>query len=189
MNILITLGSERLYSDLTRKFSSRSTFDPSETVTVLRLDKSGGCVDRTEDYMRTLRHAQIREYFFGKGDEALAPSSQMADFSDLNIFRVIPSSDSNGGNVEYDIAGAVESIYERVSPTEELKNKLLAVTTASPKDPHSVIRDSSIRGYIYVAEVDEQKKKVRLLSPQPGQTPANAMVVGVWPEDVEGLVS
>ncbi|CAN9214525.1 unnamed protein product [Alternaria alternata] len=187
INVLITLGSERLYSDLSRKFSARTGSDPSETVFVIRLDKSGGCVDRSEEYMEALRHAQIKEYFFGKGDETLAPSSQMADAADLNIFRVIEG-DVNGGVDEYGMT-VERQIFEKVTPSEAMQNQLLAITTASPNDPQAVIRDSSIRGYIYVADVDETKKKVKLLSPLPGATPGNAMILGKWPETVEGLVN
>ncbi|KAI4709539.1 Cleavage polyadenylation factor subunit clp1 [Alternaria sp. Ai002NY15] len=187
VNVVITLGSERLYSDLSRKFSARTGGDPSETVSVVRLDKSGGCVDRSEEYMKALRHAQIKEYFFGKGDETLAPSSQMADAADLNIFRVVEG-DGNGGVDEYGMT-VERQIFEKVTPSEALQNQLLAITTASPNDPQSVIRDSSIRGYIYVADVDEAKKKVKLLSPLPGQTPGNAMILGSWPEPVEGLLN
>jgi polyribonucleotide 5'-hydroxyl-kinase len=85
VNVLITLGSERLYSDLARKFANR---DPSESVSVIRLDKSGGCVDRSEEYMKALRHAQVREYFFGHGENTLAPSSQTCDFGELNVFQI-----------------------------------------------------------------------------------------------------
>jgi polyribonucleotide 5'-hydroxyl-kinase len=85
VNILICLGSERLYSDLNRKYANR---DPSEAVHVIRIDKSGGCVDRSEEYMKSLRHAQIREYFFGHGENTLAPSSQSCDFGDLNVFQL-----------------------------------------------------------------------------------------------------
>ncbi|KAF1846602.1 mRNA cleavage and polyadenylation factor IA/II complex [Cucurbitaria berberidis CBS 394.84] len=187
VNVLITLGSERLYSDLARKFSNQVR-DPSESVSVIRLEKSGGCVDRSEEYMKALRHAQIREYFFGKGDETLAPSSQMADFGDLNLFKLVQESD----NAEYrpgDYDASSSPIYEKITPSAALQNKLLAITTASPNERQEVIRDSSIRGYIYVADVDEAKKKVKLLSPQPGQTPGNAMVLGSWPEDIPGLVS
>lgn len=80
-------------------------------------------------------------------------------------------------------------LYERVAPSAALTNKLLAITTANPNDRHEVIRDSSVRGYVYVADVDEAKRKVRLLSPQPGHLPGSAMVLGSWPEDVAGLVS
>ena len=215
VNILLTLGSERLYSDLSRKFSTRTD---DERVSVLRIDKSGGCVDRSPDYMKALRHAQIREYFFGHGEDALAPSSMSADFGDLNIFKVVESKsyisfffrktcvvlwgDANvscllgganqfaaGDADDYGSSAGSGTIYERVTPSSALMNKLLAITTASPNDKHEVIRDSSVRGYIYVADVDEGKRKVRLLSPQPGHLPGSAMVLGSWPEDVAGLVS
>ncbi|KAJ4334327.1 Cleavage polyadenylation factor subunit clp1 [Didymella glomerata] len=191
VNILITLGSERLYSDLTKRSSPRSGAQ-DEPVTVLRIDKSGGCVDRSDDYMKSLRHAQIREYFFGHGEDALAPSSMTADYADLNIFQIVEGDDSAFAAGDYDplSAGAGgKELYTRVSPSAGLTNKLLAITTASPNDKHEVIRDSSVRGYIYVADVDEAKRKVRLLSPQPGHLPGSAMVLGRWPEDVAGLVS
>jgi polyribonucleotide 5'-hydroxyl-kinase len=162
---------------------------------VIRLDKSGGCVDRTETYMRALRHAQIKEYFFGHGDETLAPSSQTADAVDLHIFRVVGgggsgNDDANGSDALVDDYGmpVAPSLFEKVAPNESMQNQLLAITTASPNDPHAVIRDSSIRGYVYVADVDEAKKKIKLLSPLPGQTPASALILGNWPEAVEGLV-
>lgn len=86
------------------------------------------------------------------------------------------------------ISGAGDSIYERIVPSGEIVNKLLAITTAGASDGHGAIRDASVRGYMYVAEVDEVKKKVKLLSPQPGQVPTSAVVLGSWPEDVPSLV-
>ncbi|KAH7394949.1 Pre-mRNA cleavage complex II protein Clp1-domain-containing protein [Phaeosphaeria sp. MPI-PUGE-AT-0046c] len=189
VNVLITLGSERLYSDMARKLSQR---DPSEHVNVIRLDKSGGCVDRADDYMKALRHAQVREYFFGHGENTLAPSSQTCDFGELHIFQINQDNTAlyrSGDEDEYDPSSiSSANIYTRVTPSAALQNSLLAITTASPTDSQEVIRDSSVKGYIYVADVDETKKKVRLLSPQPGMIPANAMVLGSWPEDVPGLV-
>jgi polyribonucleotide 5'-hydroxyl-kinase len=137
--------------------------------------------------MRTLRHAQIKEYFFGKGDETLAPSSQTADIADLNVFKVLEGGDS-GATEEYNFGMVDKQLFEKVTLSAALQNTLLAITTAGPNESHAVIRDSSVRGYIYVADVDEAKKKVKLLSPLPGQTPSQAMVMGSWPEAVEGLV-
>ncbi|KAF2873435.1 mRNA cleavage and polyadenylation factor IA/II complex [Massariosphaeria phaeospora] len=190
VNILFVLGSERLYSDLTRKYSNRPGEEP---VSVIRLDKSGGCVDRSEEYMKQLRQAQIRSYFFGHGtDAALAPSSQMADFDDLNIFKISEGQENDSfrpGNDGDDGYGASNGIYEKETPSSLIQNSLLAITTAAANDRPDVIRDSSVRGYIYVADVDEVKKKVKLLSPQPGHTPPNALVFGSFPEDVPALVS
>ncbi|KAF2829234.1 Clp1-domain-containing protein [Ophiobolus disseminans] len=193
VNVLITIGSERLYSDLTRKYANR---DPSDAIHVVRLDKSGGCVDRSEEYMKALRHSQIREYFFGHGENTLAPSSQTCDFGDLNVFQLVEestepalyrSSDFNNDS-HYDPSMApLTTLYSRLTPSSRLQNSLLAVTTAAPTDRQEVIRDASIMGYIYVAEVDEVKRKCRLLSPQPGLIPGNAMVLAPWPEEVPGL--
>jgi polyribonucleotide 5'-hydroxyl-kinase len=98
VNIIFVLGSERLYSDLTRKYSNR-TEDP---VHVIRLDKSGGCIDRDEPYMKLLRQTKIRNYFFGTGDEtALAPTSLTADFGDLNIYRIIDCKFSAARSILY----------------------------------------------------------------------------------------
>jgi polyribonucleotide 5'-hydroxyl-kinase len=158
---------------------------------VIRLDKSGGCVDRSEAYMKALRHAQIREYFFGHGEDALAPSSMTSDFGELNVLRIVEG-DGTANNLkagDADDYASADALYEPQPVSSLMQNALLAITTAHPNDKHEVIRDSSVRGYIYVADVDEAKRKVRLLSPQPGHLPAAAMVVGSWPEDVAGLVS
>ncbi|KAF2473812.1 mRNA cleavage and polyadenylation factor IA/II complex [Lindgomyces ingoldianus] len=191
VNVLFVLGSERLYSDLARKYSNRPT---EEAVSVVRLDKSGGCVDRDEAYMKQLRQAQIRAYFFGHGENTLGPHSHMADYDELNIFRIVDAaSDANSsfrpGNDDDDVYGSTNNIYTKATPSPMIQNSLLAVTTAAATDSQEVIRDSSVRGYIYVADVDDVKKKVRLLSPQPGQTPSNAIILGSFPEDVPGLVS
>ena len=155
---------------------------------MIRLDKSGGCVDRSEEYMKQLRHAQIRQYFFGKRDETLAPSSQTADFGDLHIFKITDANSTTHAAPSNDYVSSAP-IYENIMPSSVIQDSVLAITTASPKDQHEVIRDASVRGYIYVADVDEVRRKVKLLSPQPGQTPGSAMVLGSWPEDVPGLVN
>ena len=96
----------------------------------------------------------------------------------------------SGDYGEYDPSLApLTTLYTRVPPSSILQSSLLAVTTASPTDRQEVIRDASIMGYIYVAEVDETKRKCRLLSPQPGLIPGNAMVLAPWPEEVPGLAS
>ncbi|KAF2744243.1 Clp1-domain-containing protein [Sporormia fimetaria CBS 119925] len=189
VNLVFVLGSERLNSDLTRKYANRK----EEPVVVIKLDKSGGCVDRDEAYMKKLRQSQIKSYFFGDGGEnVLYPTLTFADFTDLNIFQIQQASNDTsafrpGDDDDEDVYGS-RPIYEKMTPTTLLQNTLLAVTTASPNDRQDVIRDSSIKGYIFIAEVDEAKQKLRVLSPQPGRMPSNAMVMGSFPEDVPGLL-
>jgi polyribonucleotide 5'-hydroxyl-kinase len=151
--------------------------------------------------MKALRQSQIRSYFFGASwDNPLAPQSHMAEFDDLNIYKVInneASEAANNNNNSFQPGDADESVYrkagggdifEKVVPSSYMTNSLLAITTAAGNDRQEAIRDASVRGYIYVADVDETKKKIRVLSPQPGLTPTNAIILGSFPEDVPSLV-
>ncbi|KAF2838708.1 Clp1-domain-containing protein [Patellaria atrata CBS 101060] len=205
VNVLLVLGSERLYSDMTRRFSPTPS-DSTDPVHVIKLPKSGGCVQRDETYMKTLRHHQIRAYFFGHGNTTLSPYTQMVDFASLSIFR-IPASTSTTTSSSYDPGADDDSddiyalppslskntkprsrILEPVEVGLGMQNAILAVTTADPGESHEAIRDASVLGYVYVADVDESKKKVKLLTPETGRVPARAIVWGGWPEGVGDLV-
>jgi polyribonucleotide 5'-hydroxyl-kinase len=85
VTVLLVLGSERLYSEMKRRFSGPSLDEP---VTVIKLDKSGGCVDRDEAYMRKFREAQIKEYFYGHGNMGLSPFTQLVEYNQLTIYRI-----------------------------------------------------------------------------------------------------
>lgn len=103
VSAIICLGSERLYSDMVKRFdgqltsassssrSSSSTLQAPETISVIKLAKSGGCVDRDEAFMTSLRASQIKTYFYGNprlsNGIALQPRHQQVDFSTLTIWR------------------------------------------------------------------------------------------------------
>lgn len=73
-----------------RRYNEQKTGTGSP-IAVIKLDKSGGCVDRDEEYMRQLRQAQIREYFFGDAKNTLSPHTQLIDFSQLSIYKITES--------------------------------------------------------------------------------------------------
>lgn len=70
-----------------RRYNEQKTVTGASIV-VLKLDKSGGCVDRDEEYMRHSRQAQIREYFFGDAKNTLSPHTLQLDFSQLTIYKI-----------------------------------------------------------------------------------------------------
>ena len=88
------LGSERLYSDMVRRFNGQKT-STGETIAVIKLDKSGGCVDRDEAYLNQLRQSQIREYFFGDAKSTLSPHTQQIDFNSVTIYKLSESKPSH----------------------------------------------------------------------------------------------
>ena len=58
---------------------------------------------------------------------------------------------------------------------------------AEPNDSQENIRDASVIGFVFVVEVDEKKKKLRVLAPLSGRLPRKAMVWGTWPDNVGEL--
>lgn len=87
VNIILVLGSERLHSEMLRRFSTHKT-DNGEAITLVRLDKSGGCVDRDDAFMQQMREATIKEYFFGDAKRTLSPHTQVVNFDELSIYKV-----------------------------------------------------------------------------------------------------
>ncbi|KAI4206761.1 MAG: hypothetical protein LQ346_000950 [Caloplaca aetnensis] len=189
-NVLVVVGSERLYSDMLRRFNGQR-MGTDTTITVIKLERSGGSVNRDEEYLHRFRQAQVREYFFGDSKVALSPNTQQVDFSQFSIYRIPESSDMlasllPGGEAEEE--PAQKPIYEQVQPSGQMQNGILAVVQADVNDSPQNIRDASVIGFIYVAEVDEKKKKLRVLSPMGGRIPHRALIWGSWPADVGELV-
>lgn len=233
VNAIVCLGNERLYNDMVRKFdrqpssgssSASMTADVPEkqTISVIKLPRSGGVVDRDAAYMRTMREAQIRAYFYGSpqvgANISLQPRQQQTDFDSLpTIWRRISSNtDSYTSNpaglatkdetflpgdadeAEYAPPATIVSstvplpanqLFEKLSsPIPALRNCVLAVMNCRPDldvvHEQEVLRDSSCMGFLYVTDIDEEKRKMSLLSPVAGRVPNRALV---WAEGMEGV--
>jgi polyribonucleotide 5'-hydroxyl-kinase len=101
VNCIICIGSERLYSDMLKRFDnqpvalSHSTSNSQETMSVIKTSKSGGCVDRDAAFMTAFRAAQIRSYFYGNprlsNGISLQPRQQQVDFSSLTVWQRLGS--------------------------------------------------------------------------------------------------
>jgi len=87
VNVILVIGSERLHSEMQRRFVT-SKPSSSETITLVKLDKSGGCVDRDETYMQQTREASLKEYFFGDLKTTLSPHTQHLGFDDVLIYKI-----------------------------------------------------------------------------------------------------
>ena len=160
----------------------------SSIIEVVKLDRSGGAVVPDDDYVRHTQRAQIKEYFFGSVKNTLSPHTQHLDFSMTTIYKLIEQSDQlrsllPGG----DDSTSATSIFEKVEPSSQLLHSVLAITQAKASALQEDIRDASILGFVYVAEVDENKRKLKLLTPLSGRLPDNAMVWGNWPESADLL--
>lgn len=69
-----------------------------------------------------------------------------------------------------------------------MQNSIIAIVQADANDTQENIRDASVVGFVYVAEVDEKRKKMKILAPLSERLPNRAMIWGSWPESIGGLV-
>ncbi|KAH7031414.1 Pre-mRNA cleavage complex II protein Clp1-domain-containing protein [Microdochium trichocladiopsis] len=193
INIIVVLGSERMTSDLQKRFGShRTTLD--EEVTVVGLDKSGGVVERDATFMQQVREAAIREYFFGDARNTLSPFTQQVDFAALSLWRINEGSlnddNDNGGQQHHHttMTPASDDTVQRVEPSLMMQNCTLAVMYASVHDPPDTIRDANVMGFVYVADVDEKRKKLKILAPVSARLGDRPLLWGSWPEPMVSLL-
>lgn len=147
-------------------------------------------MDRDDTFMAQARHAQIREYFFGDVRRTLSPHTQQVDYHHMFVFKIFrPDATLNsllpGGS---DDEPKVHQIFEEMQATPDMQHAILAIMHADINDSQENIRDSTVLGFVYVADVDENWKKARILAPVTGKLPANALIWGTWPEAVPSLV-
>lgn len=172
-------------------------FGQTPPITILKLVKSGGCVDRDETYLSQTQHASIREYFFGTPKRTLSPHTQSIDFTALTIYKIV-TNDSTllhfmPGQDDDEVKDAASSagIYEKLVPGEgymALTHCVLAVMYAGVHDSMETIRDASVMGFVYVAEVDEKKRRLKILAPLGGGFADRPLVWGPWPEAGGNLI-
>lgn len=200
ITLVLTMGSERLFNDLNRRFNQSRGND--NAIPVLRLTKPGGAVESDPAFLKLARAQQVRQYFFGQPHTPLNPHSHSVPFGELNIYRAksAPTSEEQSfksgaadedDDYEPDTAGgSSDALFEKITPSSALMASLVAIklcpgTHVDEKE----IRDSAVMGYLYVADVDETKKRVRFLAPHPQRWGDRALVWGSLPEPLADLVT
>jgi len=79
-------------------------------------------------------------------------------------------------------------LYEKVELSSMVLHCILAVMYASVHDSQDTIRDASVMGFVYVAEVDEKKRKLKILAPLNTRVTDRPMIWGSWPEATLSLI-
>ncbi|KAI3337653.1 Pre-mRNA cleavage complex II protein Clp1-domain-containing protein [Ustulina deusta] len=191
VNIIIVLGSERVGSEMQKRFAGQTT-SVGETVTVVGLDKSGGVMERDEAFMQSIRESAIREYFFGSSKMTLSPFTQQVDFAAVSIWRineVSSKSSADGGGITYDEGEThTADMLEKAEPSMMMQNCVLAVACASVHDAPDTIRDANVMGFVYVADIDEKRHRLRILAPVSARLGDRPLLWGSWPEHMVNLL-
>ena len=147
--------------------------------------------------MTAMRQRQIREYFFGNATRTLSPHTQNVDFSALTVFKIKDVADGAleqsflPGGEEDETEGVTVSKggeLEKVAVNAKMMHSVVAVVYASPSDRPEVVRDASVMGFLYIADVNEKTKKVRILAPLSGKLGDRPLVWGRFPEAAVSLI-
>jgi len=167
-NVVLVLDNERLYSDLHQDLQNRR-------IQVIKLNKSGGVVTRDANYRRQSRISKIREYFYGSTGD-LSPHSMLIDFADLTIYRIGggPRAPSSALPLGAERTISPTKLIE-VQPSQEIVHSILGMSHA--KSPESLL-ESNLAGFLYVTDINLEKRKMTVLAPCPGPLPGRYVVVG-----------
>ncbi|KAG5934823.1 hypothetical protein E4U53_000593 [Claviceps sorghi] len=174
VNIIVVLGSPTMAATLSKRFASEQT-TLGEPINVLGLDRSDGVLDRSEAFLQHCREQAIKEYFFGDARKTLSPQIQQVDLDSLVIYKV---SDGSADN----------KALARHEPSSLMQHWTLAIMHASLKDAPEVVRAATVMGFVYVSDVDEERRKIKLLAPVGGRVGDRPLVLGSWPEPFMNLL-
>ncbi|KAG1175626.1 hypothetical protein G6F70_003966 [Rhizopus microsporus] len=175
VNVVIVLGHERLYSDMNKLLSNRKP-----NISIIKLAKSGGVVERDREYKSMLQRTKIHEYFYGTPKCELLPYSMLVNYDDIKIWRVgdvIAPSSALPLGME---GSSNETQIVKVDSYDMCLHSILAILNAPPDEHDNKLLESNTVGFIYVSDVNEEKRKLTILSPSPGRLPKKHLLMGVF---------
>lgn len=76
----------------------------------------------------------------------------------------------------------------REDPSTPMQQWTFAIMHATPKESPDTVRAASVMGFLYVSDVDEERRKIKLLSPVSGRLGDQPLVWGKWPEPFINLL-
>ncbi|KAK9476399.1 Pre-mRNA cleavage complex II protein Clp1-domain-containing protein [Lipomyces japonicus] len=177
VKVIVTIGHERLYNDLLKKFQ------PKKSITVVKVPRSGGVVEHDAAYLRATQQRAIKEYFHGSPKNPLSAYTMTIDSNLLTAFKIDEQSHLVGSSIlpiGSDEATALPPLVKKIKVNTGLSNAILAVLYAKPNDSEADIAEASVMGFIDVLDVDEAKSKLKVLTPVRSRFPTQAFLAGSY---------
>ncbi|PHH77190.1 hypothetical protein CDD82_3637 [Ophiocordyceps australis] len=171
-NIVVVVGSSSLAAELTKRLAGERT-SLAEPIQVVPVEGVEGENTSDQGLQERAREQLIKEYFFGSARRSLSPQIQQVDFDSLVIYKV--SDESATG-------------LAREEPTSSMEHWTLTVMHASLRDAPTTVRLATVMGFVYVADVDEERRKARILAPVAGRLGDRPLIWGSWPEPFINLL-
>ncbi|KAL3315741.1 Cleavage polyadenylation factor subunit clp1 [Cichlidogyrus casuarinus] len=154
--------------------------DLPNDVNIIRIPKSSAVVTRTQQQLNTGRDSSIAAYYHGETKRnRIYPHHLTISSVDFEIYRlgVDKISDSllpHGSNKEEEEAEPQWRKVTKVPFGKDLKNHVLAVSQAQEA---ALIPDSPVHGFIVVIDVNTEKNKFTILSPNKELPPNHLLLL------------
>mmetsp|Transcript_8265 Transcript_8265/g.18502 ORF Transcript_8265/g.18502 Transcript_8265/m.18502 type:complete len:339 (+) Transcript_8265:519-1535(+) len=198
IDVVLVMGHDKLYSNLTSSLGGAA-------VTVVKLPRSGGVVQRDASTRKRLRKAKIREYFYGR---AVATTSltntlfsperrESVPLSSFTFLRVGGIQLSEGMKVFGDSSHQNSFKLAKIAPSQELAYSVVAVLHDldweaeggnAPTAPRAGISAAgevnqnllscNVAGFVSIVQIDLERDVMTLLCPCPGSLPSSYLLVG-----------
>jgi polyribonucleotide 5'-hydroxyl-kinase len=168
VDIVLVIDHERLFSDLKQEYTNKN-------IRVMKLMKSGGVVTRDSNYRRKCRMMRIREYFYGISNN-LCPHQFILDFRDVVIFKIGGGPQAPQSALPIGAQPTVDPVrLIEIIPGSEIVHSILGVSHAKIQED---ILNTNIAGFLYVTEVNLERRKITVLAPCAGQLPSKYLILG-----------
>ncbi|KAL7631662.1 UNVERIFIED_CONTAM: hypothetical protein RMT77_018031 [Armadillidium vulgare] len=164
VDVIIVLDQERLYNELVRDIPF---------IKVVYLPKSGGVVERTRQMRIKSRDNSIHKYFYGAKTK-YHPYSFDVPYSQLQIYKIgAPALPDSCMPADMKVDDHMTKLVP-VEPSPKLKHSILAISMATESTD---LLMTNVAGFLCILEVDDDKKSVTVLSPQPQPLPKALMIL------------
>jgi polyribonucleotide 5'-hydroxyl-kinase len=161
VTVIVVLGHERLYNDMARRYGGKPG------VSVVKLARSGGAVERSDTYLQQLQNYITKQYFYGEWRNILSPVSRTLDFKYIKVYRIAEgnaclffNTDTFVGSAathasalpigQEDSIGIPEIDLVQLESPAVLQHSILAITTVGIDEEPRGILESNVFGFVFV---------------------------------------
>mmetsp|Transcript_8160 Transcript_8160/g.36397 ORF Transcript_8160/g.36397 Transcript_8160/m.36397 type:complete len:478 (+) Transcript_8160:922-2355(+) len=165
-DVVLVIGAERMFADVKQAVEGRGNIE------VVDLPRSGGVVRHDK---ASTNKDRFKQYFYGQ-NSTLNPFKTVLDFSSVSLYKV-------GGGAAIPASalpiGAEPTLDpNRIAPIAIQSDLIHSILAVSQAKEESEVSDAPVAGYVHVAKVDMQAKRLTLLAPAPGELPSRILMAG-----------
>ena len=150
-----------------------ATLGPIVGDNIIRIPILSGVIPTDDVFKRSLHRAAIREYFYGNFKTVLSPYTIGVDYEDITVWK--PKNLIENPQ-EISQSSSTQLLHVDINPSN-LQHALVAISYADRKLNELEVQKSPSLGFGLITEVNEKRRKLRILMPVPGRLPNKAMIL------------